>query len=372
MDKLQDQDLRDFIRALDVLHADAGKVELSERIVKAAADLIAADRISFNVFSLDGKYQMASWRKADYVFTPERLELIEKYIHESPIFVECVLKRSPKVLKLSDFMTVKEFRRTNIYQAIYKAVGADYQMAVMLPVSKDFTLTLFCSRQDRDFTERDRLILQFLVPHLTNAVTNGLAFERLTDLLETDVRGMILIPPGGGPPILSRFASELVGRYFGGVEGDTSALPAELVGWLGGQKMPQNGDRTCRLPRPLTIENKHGKLSVWLTFDTLTGERTLLLKEKQALTPQTLERLSLTKREAEILYWISKGKSDAEIGSLCEISPRTVSKHAEHIYLKLGVENRHAAMRRALEIAAGLIGAFSISLEHLSGHTWGI
>jgi len=55
----------------------------------------------------------------------------------------------------------------------------------------------------------------------------------------------------------------------------------------------------------------------------------------------------LTRREAEVLRWVAAGKSDAQIGSILGISARTVQKHLEHAYQKLGVENRTAAAMRA-------------------------
>ena len=58
----------------------------------------------------------------------------------------------------------------------------------------------------------------------------------------------------------------------------------------------------------------------------------------------------LTQREAQVLQWLAFGKTDAEIGALLAVSPRTVSKHLEHIYVKLGVETRTAAVMRALHL----------------------
>jgi len=52
---------------------------------------------------------------------------------------------------------------------------------------------------------------------------------------------------------------------------------------------------------------------------------------------------SLTAREAEVLLWISRGKSNRDIGKILDISPRTVNKHLEQVFIKLGVENRAAA-----------------------------
>lgn len=55
------------------------------------------------------------------------------------------------------------------------------------------------------------------------------------------------------------------------------------------------------------------------------------------------ESFTLTAREAEVLLWISRGKSNRDIGEILGISPRTVNKHLEQVFVKLGVENRAAA-----------------------------
>jgi DNA-binding CsgD family transcriptional regulator len=56
----------------------------------------------------------------------------------------------------------------------------------------------------------------------------------------------------------------------------------------------------------------------------------------------------LTTREAEVLRWVAAGKSDAQIGAILRISARTVQKHLQNVYDKLGVENRTAAVNRVL------------------------
>ena len=70
-------------------------------------------------------------------------------------------------------------------------------------------------------------------------------------------------------------------------------------------------------------------------------------------TSVPLEKLGLSTREAEVLLWMSQGKSDADIGLVLGISAATAKKHAAHVYQKLGVENRHAAAIRALEVLSG-------------------
>jgi DNA-binding NarL/FixJ family response regulator len=60
------------------------------------------------------------------------------------------------------------------------------------------------------------------------------------------------------------------------------------------------------------------------------------------------ERYGLTVRECEVLVWIARGKSNRDIGEILALSPRTVNKHLEHIYVKLGVENRASAAALAI------------------------
>jgi DNA-binding NarL/FixJ family response regulator len=80
------------------------------------------------------------------------------------------------------------------------------------------------------------------------------------------------------------------------------------------------------------------------------GEFMLLLQQEdspsgEALTPEMLrEKLKLTFREAEILMWIARGKTNKEIGIILNSSPRTVNKHLEHVFEKLGVSTRAAAV----------------------------
>jgi DNA-binding NarL/FixJ family response regulator len=63
-----------------------------------------------------------------------------------------------------------------------------------------------------------------------------------------------------------------------------------------------------------------------------------------------LQQLGLTAREAEVLLWLSRGKANREIGQILGISPRTVNKHLEQVFVKLGVENRASAATRAVRL----------------------
>lgn len=81
-------------------------------------------------------------------------------------------------------------------------------------------------------------------------------------------------------------------------------------------------------------------------FSLTTGEA---LSEEAALA----KAHGLTLREAEVLVWIASGKSNKEISEILLISPRTVNKHLERVFTKLGVENRASAASVALRALGG-------------------
>lgn len=66
--------------------------------------------------------------------------------------------------------------------------------------------------------------------------------------------------------------------------------------------------------------------------------------------PSALLPLGLTAREAEVLYWIAQGKSNPDISIILSTSVRTIHKHVENIFRKLGLKTRNAAALTALEV----------------------
>lgn len=81
--------------------------------------------------------------------------------------------------------------------------------------------------------------------------------------------------------------------------------------------------------------------------------RALLGRECAECEAASLGSLGLTKREQEVLLWVAEGKTNAEVGQILGIRPGTVRIHLEHIYPKLGVENRHGATLRVMDRLRG-------------------
>ncbi len=110
------------------------------------------------------------------------------------------------------------------------------------------------------------------------------------------------------------------------------------------------------LPEPprLTLEQGTRRLVLRLhqqTGDSDTeGDWMIVMREVSDLAAIEVLSVSfkLTPREAEVLYWVTKGKTNKDIGDILGSSPMTVKKHLERVYIKLGVETRTAAAGMAL------------------------
>lgn len=119
------------------------------------------------------------------------------------------------------------------------------------------------------------------------------------------------------------------------------APEAQLQQWLA--RDPGNG---MKLPCSPAAPNY-----VWLFVGkTNAGEYLLKLTNETAPNEALVLKsaFAVTTREAEVLEWIAKGKTNREIAQILQLSPRTVNKHLEQVFKKMGVENRTSAATMAV------------------------
>ncbi|PWT90854.1 MAG: DNA-binding response regulator [Proteobacteria bacterium] len=142
-------------------------------------------------------------------------------------------------------------------------------------------------------------------------------------------------------------ASKLLARAFGGFEAGEFTLPRDVQDWLRRADFGQGPEAVTLAPA--------AKLSLAVVAQVAPNEILLRLVNAEAVDEQSLLRskLTLTHREAEVLLWIARGKSNRDIADILTLSPRTVNKHLEQIYAKLGVENRTSAAALAMRTLAG-------------------
>jgi len=127
--------------------------------------------------------------------------------------------------------------------------------------------------------------------------------------------------------------------------------PGELYAWGTDWKINPADLQPGRTVASLTQE--HQTLQLHFVGQFGPDEMLLRVVAAGAWSGEALlrQRLGLTAREAEVLLWIGRGKSNRDIGDIVGMRPSTVSKHLEQIYIKLGVENRASAAAIAIKTA---------------------
>jgi len=137
-------------------------------------------------------------------------------------------------------------------------------------------------------------------------------------------------------------ARKLLQTYFGSED-----VPAQLLKWLQAQSaMAAQGQE----PKPLAVVKEERQLVLTLQERTSDEDWLIVMREVSdtLVVEAIMQGFKLTLREAEVLYWVTKGKTNRDIGDILGSSPATVKKHLEHVYEKLGVETRTAAANLAL------------------------
>jgi DNA-binding CsgD family transcriptional regulator len=209
------------------------------------------------------------------------------------------------------------------------------------------------SRSQRSFTERDRLILNLLRPHLFQAYCNAQQYQQLQEDLSQLQQslnhiGLIVLDHEGQVQSIVPPSIIWLETYFS-TPTRSNQLPDHLWSWVKHQitGLIENPD----LPKaclPLRIQQNGQELVIRLIVEQI-GERYLLLLEEQTLSPlNSLALLGLSQRETEVLSWIMQGKDNKAIATQLSINVSTVRKHLESIYSKLGVQSRTEAIAQAL------------------------
>lgn len=128
-------------------------------------------------------------------------------------------------------------------------------------------------------------------------------------------------------------------------------LAPQIQDWLGGVIPPRHSESQVK---PFKLSHLSYPMELKLVSQQPTGEFLIKLIDGNRLTGAELlkAKLDVTERESEVLHWIANGKTNREIAEILEMSPRTVNKHLEQIFPKLGVENRTSAAGVALRILA--------------------
>lgn len=318
-----------------------------------------------------------------------KTETSTSYFLENPVTMNYSSTGDGSARKISDFLSESEmYRREALYGKFLQPLGMLDQMSLVVTEPKQFNqkyigldsnlinnlsikltpssfyleeeltdLVIILHRNQRNFTERDREKLNLLNPHILQAYRNSQIISRMQEqgdhltqvLSETN---SIIINRDGSVKLMTEESDKLISKYFPSSFYQKNSLPTIIKNWL--QKtindLSIDGNLSKTIP-PLRIIQNNYILIVRLSIDPTYDQYLLILEEQEPLnlSSSKLEEIGLTKRESEILYWMIRDKSNQEISHILNLSNRTVQKHCENIYGKLGVNNRAASITQVLQ-----------------------
>jgi DNA-binding CsgD family transcriptional regulator len=329
---------------------------LPRHLVEFVPRLIPVDTSAFNLVNLSRRGVTVLIDPPPESFGVSGFSLtVQETMDEHPIIPYYARTGDGRALRLSDFTSHARFGRSRLYNEIFSPMGIEHLLTVSGPIAgnRDEHIALSLSRERSDFSERERRLLGMLRPHLLQIYSNAQALSRAQanlDELRRDVEqsansSTIFVREGTMIHVSARARSWLL-KYLGPLPG-RDGLPETIARWARHWQDSISGKRTMTgRCAPLIVERgSNSRLIVRLLPRSAAGSfHLLLLEELRRDDPAVLvQLLGLSRREAEILAWIAHGKTSAEIASILSISRRTVDKHLEHIYPKLGVETRIAA-----------------------------
>jgi DNA-binding NarL/FixJ family response regulator len=185
------------------------------------------------------------------------------------------------------------------------------------------------------------IVIEEMLARIRVHLANARLTQSARAALDVSGRFLLAVNRQGNIVWATPQAQKLLSDNLASGAGDEFALPEPMLQWLEAAQKDKTGSKTPALAS--FPDNEQLRLQ----YMGKLGPNEFLLrlaKDSGANIPaQFSSELGLTTREGEVLSWLSKGKTNRDIAQILGLSPRTVDKHLEQIYAKLGVENRTAA-----------------------------
>ena len=310
----------------------------------------------------------SSWMEISYfrspkvaaVFSPQNpratslLPVFERHLSEHPV---CNYWQESGhyhiACRWSDVVAWPTLERMPLYIKFYRPLGVRHQMMVALKATPSHLIYLALNRSQTPFSEQDRNVLTALQPHASRALQTTLTFHwqhstlaSYSAFIDTVSQGIVCLSPDLHIRWANKHARSDLQSHFG-LPANFTRLPVELLNHLTcGQTI------AASIPRSFSVQSRIGSLHV-RALKTPKDFYLFFPGVEQQPVLDALKTFGLTNREAEVLGWIARGKSNDETAAILGIGQQTVKKHLERIYSVLGVVNRTEAAVKVQTVLRG-------------------
>ena len=159
----------DFVRQV---HAIQDVADFPRRAIAGIGRLIEADILTYNEIDT-GRQRAYMVEEPVGAISVTQVATFERFAHQHPLISHYARTRESRPRKISDFLSLREFRRLDLYQEFFRQVAVNYQMAVTIPSTNALVIGIAVNRTRRDFSERDRSVFDLIRPNLAQAYRNA-------------------------------------------------------------------------------------------------------------------------------------------------------------------------------------------------------
>ncbi len=341
---------------LDLADDSADGSSFIEGALDRLTSLVPSDLTTLSLCDLE-RGTRTVFGRPDEALSEDDRSAFNRHFHQHPLVRFHGSHPRGPTQRISDCLETGDFRNSPVYADYYARIGIRHVMALPLRIDEHNVISVVFNRSSSDFKDKERALLEGVRPALAALYRNLAAREAasvslacITDLaasgnwqlLRVTTAGRILDAAAPGLRLLrALFPREMAAR--------SSQLPAALTQWLSRSRVWGLDRLAAAAGEHFTLSRGGTRMTAYFIAGIDDAVGYLLLKgERGAVAAAELAPLPLTSREREVLSLVAAGKTNAEIALLLGISARTVQKHLEHIFEKLGVETRTAAAMRAL------------------------
>jgi DNA-binding CsgD family transcriptional regulator len=349
---LSGKDLEAVLASAQTVSLVSDPDDFAPIVLPAVAALVRSDITTLNEVDPAAGRLIAATSPSSVVYPDGVFTAFERLAHGHPLIAHFIASGDGSARKISDVWSTRTWHDSELYDQVYRRLDVEFQMSITLPAPLPIVVGIAVNRASGDFSERDRLVLNAIRPHLSQAWRNAREQQRLRSMVDTAAG--VLQADGSGVIMLSDPMHELTPgalvelyRFFGR-PGATDPLPARVVHWL---ETEREGAAAAELARPLSAALGQRRLVLRRLARGVGEPDAILVRESlisQAAT--SLAALGLSPRETEVVQQLTTGATNAAIAEALQVTPATVKKHLDHVYAKLGVTGRVQAVAVALDV----------------------
>lgn len=315
--------------------------EFREGVIEVLNRVVPSDRVGYNEISPEETFAVMIPE-----FDASLMPVFSEFAHENPLISRIRRTGDGRPYRISDLIDRQTFHATELYKRFYRPMGIESQVAFSLPSSPDLLVGLALTRGPEDFSDREVQLLALARPHLIQAYRNAelrgartAMLAALEEGLDAVGRHIVVLDSHGRV----EFATDGARRLLGYPSPTDRGIPEQLRAWLSGQRGRRAG------AEPLVLNGADDGVLVRLLPSRRHDRREVLVLEGGTgqLHVAALRGLGLSARQAEALRLLALGCSPSQAAAQMGIAPRTLDKHLQHVYAKLGAPGLAQAVATA-------------------------